>query len=650
MATAPVRLLNKLQLRDCRQLQPSAIEWIAAGCTGLHTLDISGCPLNPEGVELLVATPPNLLHLGVAGCVGLGGGTALSFVADHGSNLQHLDISNIPATPAGVVQKFLRNCTRLEYIDISGVTSVNRSSFRDRERCRREFNGIDEPRDRPIIRPAMGKPGHGTRREQTPLVRFGAGDGETEAGWGLPNLTVARMLRLPGLDDASMMAFASACPRLEELLLSDSPMVTGECLIPLSSLCPLLVSLGLDRCGAASDETALAAALRHLPNLEHLSAAREGGHTSTRGSLPSSQRQTGETEGPRRMAERGYRAPFDGVDDALNAGGSGGPHTDNSRGGASLTGETFFPAAAAYCKKLTTLCLEGHDRLTFMETRAPPGAFPCLRELRVAACAGIDDKDLLVLLKACPRLRTLDVQGSGVSQEALVDASSSATLTSPFVEVLHSLHLSSAVPPSSRSRTRNTSFGKTPPPMIAQENRIFPVGHGEHCHPRPPARMPSSSGASATAANPAAPTILVSAVKGSPKPGSAGSGGGMGPYDINAVHGVGARKRGNAIGLRPVAHSELHLAAEAVYARFEEERIAIRRLARAFRHSRHRRLNRKVVASTTIHRAVMGYRFRVSHPHPDKVIYFIDACACVQRGTKVFVVKSMTCVDSVVFL
>lgn len=639
MSTAPIRLLKQLQLQDCRRLQTSALEWIAAGCTCLHTLDISGCPSNPEGVEMLVSTRPTLLHLAVAGCVGLGSGTALSFAANHGRNLQHLDISDISTTPAGVVQKFLRNCTRLEYIDISGVTSVNRSSFRNLGSCGRVSNVIDGPHGRTTSRPTMGQPDHDTRM---PLLSFGGRDGDTEIERGLPNLRVARMLRLPGLDDASMAAFASACPCLEELLLSGSPKVTGHCLLRLPSLCPLLQYLALDRCGAASDETALATALRHLPNLKHLSAAREEGRMRARTGFPSFQRHTYEAKESRRIVKRRYRAPFDGVDGTRSPGGSGDWHASGSRGGVSLTGETLLPAVATYCKKLTTLGLEGHDRLTFEEAHAPPGAFPCLTELRLAACAGIDDKGLLVLLKSCPRVRTLDVQGSGVSQEALVKASSSTTLTSPFVEVLHPLP-PSAVSPTSRSRMRKTNVGKIPP-ATAQENTMFEPEHGEHCPPPPPARMSPSRGASATTASTTAPTMLVSASTGSPKPGLAGSGG-MGTYETYGIRGVGPRGGGggNAIGLRPAANSELHLAAQAAFLRFDEEGIAVRQLARAFRRFRHRRFQQQVAASKTIHRAVMSYRFRVSHPHPDKVISFDRRVQRVQTTARSLLVKPMTC-------
>lgn len=619
MATAPVRLLKQLQLQDCRRLQTPALEWIAAGCTCLDALDISGCPANPEGVEMLVSTRPTLLHLVVRGCVGLGGGTALSFVANHGRNLQHLDISDIPATPPGVVQKFLRNCTSLEYLDISGVTRVNRSSFRDLEGSGSASNGNDDSHGRSANRQTMGQPGHDTRRNGAPLLRFGGRDGDNEIGRGLPNLRVVRMLRLPGLDDASLAAFTSTCPCLEELLLSDSPMVTGHCLLRLSSSCPLLQSLGLDRCGAASDETALAAALRHLPNLKHLSAALEGGRARTRTGCPSFQRHTYEAKASRIMATRSDRAPFDGVGGTRSPGGNGGQHASSKRGGVSLTGEMLLPAAATYCKKLSTLGLEGHSRLSFKEAHAPPGAFPCLTELRLAACAGVDDKGLLVLLKACPRVRTLDVQRSGVSQEALVEASSSATLKSPFIEVLDPPP-PSAVSPTSRNRMRKPNMGKTPP-ATAQENSELEVQHGEHCPPLPPARMPSSRQASATAASTTAPIILVPASTGSSKPGSAGSSG-MGKHEVYGIPGVGPRGGGDAIGLRPAAHSELHLAAQAVFSRFDEEEIAVRRLERAFRHFRHRGFQQKVAASKTIHRAVMGYRFRVCHPHPDKVISF----------------------------
>ncbi|CAM9974194.1 unnamed protein product, partial [Hapterophycus canaliculatus] len=125
-ATAPVRCLERLELPDCRRLDQSAVEWIAAGCTALRSLVISGCALTkPEGVELLAASHPDLIHLGVAGCVELGGSTALSFVAERsGRCLRHLDISDIPATAAAVVGRFLQNCGRLESIDLSGLTKV----------------------------------------------------------------------------------------------------------------------------------------------------------------------------------------------------------------------------------------------------------------------------------------------------------------------------------------------------------------------------------------------------------------------------------------------------------------------------------------------------------------------------------------------
>ncbi|CAM9974126.1 unnamed protein product, partial [Hapterophycus canaliculatus] len=78
------------------------------------------------------------------------------------------------------------------------------------------------------------------------------------------------MLRLPSLDDAGIVQLGNACPDLEELMVSDSPLVTGACLAPLAFLCPRLRSLGLDRCSAASDEAALATACEGLPDLESL--------------------------------------------------------------------------------------------------------------------------------------------------------------------------------------------------------------------------------------------------------------------------------------------------------------------------------------------------------------------------------------------
>ncbi|CAN0514067.1 unnamed protein product, partial [Scytosiphon promiscuus] len=87
-----------------------------------------------------------------------------------------------------------------------------------------------------------------------------------------------------------------------------------------------------------------------------------------------------------------------------------------------------------HCTKLATLGLEGHQSFTFSSEHSPAGAFPCLTELRLVGCAALNDAGLLVLLRACPRVSSLSLSGSGVSHEAL--AGHAATLPSlSWVEV-----------------------------------------------------------------------------------------------------------------------------------------------------------------------------------------------------------------------
>lgn len=576
LATAPVRGLKRLELTNCRSLEGSAVEWIAAGCTCLDALIVSGCSsTTPEGIELLAGTPPALSHLGISGCVRMGH-SALTFVAERGQNLQHLDISDIPSTTAGVVGKFLRHCGRLESIDVSGLTRVDRSSFRDLGEgdTISTSNALSDPHVMEQSR-SLGGDTHPSSTAAEGAVS------ELVRGARLPHLLVARMLRLPKLDDSSVIRFATACPHLEELLLSDSPLVTGACLVPLSSLCPLLRSLGLDRCSAASDEPALAAALRYLPGLEHLGAARKG-HGS-----PSLRLNSG-TEGRVGQNLRG-RAPFGGADfvDFINDG--VGVENSTYRGGAPVSGVTLLTEASRWCTQLTTLGLEGHECLTFASDHAPPGAFPCLTELRLSACSAVDDTGLVVLLKACPRVRTLKLAGSGVSQIALVEAATQL----PFVDVLPSPHVGKPPASSSTSRQRCRTHPETPTTSVS--SGVFP--------PKVSPPPPPSSEAPARAVK----AILRTAVE---KPGSKPS---------STASRVDPIKVQGAVGLRPTVHCGPPLAALAMFARFEEEKVALKRLVRALRLHRDRRNEERKAAGRRIHRAMAAYRFRTSCGHPDQV-------------------------------
>lgn len=578
MATAPARGLKRLELADCRRLETSALEWIAAGCTCLNSIVISGCTrATPEAAELLAATPPLLVRLGVAGCVGLGG-SVLTFVAERGRGLEHLDISDIPATTAGVVNNFLRNCPRLVSINISGLAAVNSLSFRglgggnffagdEAPICSRNF---EQSRD--------------STGNKTP---------SNEQAWRcrdapeLPRLRVARMLRLPGLDDASVIRFATACPKLEEILLSDSPKVTGACLVPLSSLCPLLRSLGLDRCGAASDEPALASALQGLSSLQNLQVACDGhGRVESRSARHS--------KGCMHESNLAERAPFNGesVRRSINYVESSTTRTDLPP----FTGAALLLTASRCCAELSTLGLEGHGQLTFTADHAPPGAFLSLTELRLSACGAVNDKGLLVLLKACPRVRTLSLTGSGVSQDALLRMSS---VHRSFVEILPPA-------PSSVSLTSNShktipAHVEIPPALIRESN--LPV---TSCKPLlPPSHIPI--------VNISKRSLLVAEPSGS-KPGLAAS---VGLIDAKQKLG----KASGATGLRPAIHCDLYLASDAVFSRLEEERGALAVIVRAFNRFKKTRMKRQVLAGKKICRAMLGHRFKTSNGNPDQVAF-----------------------------
>lgn len=622
-ATAPVFELKRLELPNCRRLSAPAVEWIAAGCTSLKSLNVSGCAnTSPEGIELSAATPPALLNLGISGCVRISN-AALSFVANHGASLQHLDISDIPGASARVVRQFLRICKMLQSLDISGLPLVDESSFRSLVPGDIDTgldngghlvnNQQDHHHEHGVHRLEHGAASPGATIE---YAADGTSPGHRVLNEGLQHLRVARMLRLPNLDDSSVTALAEACPGLQELLLSDSPMVTGACLAPLSFRCPLLRSLALDRCRAASDEAALVGALQQLSDLRDLGVAREGfGVDGTSVAANGKGRNLKSN-----LSTSFFRAPFSsGRDLEVNT-------APGSCDGAKVArGDSFTGAALAsiarYCAKLTRLGLEGHDKLVFVETCAPPGAFPCLRELRLGDCSGIDDSGLQVLLTACPCVSTLSLQGSGVSQQALVEASTRMR----FVEVL-SPPLPPCVPPcrGTRSDARgalisgkmtcqiDATSGSVPPapPVIISRGSSPLKLHGER------GAGDCSSGSIAPPSRPKTrmtPECFVAE---------------MGACDFGAT------------GLQPSQHAELHLAASAVFTRLEKERVAARRLTRALRHFRHRQLQRRIVAARRICQAALGYRFRTSRKHPEQVTPPLEYSA---RWKKHCTVVSSTC-------
>lgn len=632
VATAPVRGLKRLDLPDCPRLDPSAVEWIAAGCTDLRSLVVSGCiSTRPEGVELLAASHPDLVRLGVAGCEGLGRSTALAFVAERsGSYLRHLDISDNPETTAADVGKLLRSCRRLESVNLSGLTKVDRSSFHDlgggrphtlengeilADRNNQNFSGE--------VNGATGwkKDGTKTRAHRPPV---------------LPHLRVVRMLRLPSLDDASLVLVADACPSLEELLVSDSPKVTGACLTPMATLCPLLRSLGLNRCSAASDEASVAHTCRLLPALENLSLGvdLEDNGNCGRNLTGSGHPGSGSTQGSRggqasNSRASSKRAPYGDVLDASSASCAssvtvtGGRSRDTDSGHPPFTGTMLFTAASSSCTRLQTLGLEGHKHVSFSTGECPPGAFLSLTELRLAGCAGVDDDGLVVVLEACPRIRSLSLQGSGVSQEGLERSVSSLRLS--FVDVIPPTSIPCPVTagqsrstPSSSQRTA-TCLERKPPGQQQQQQQhrldidmLLPVQRKHE----PVIASHSTS----------MQTVKV-------KPGTA-EGASTGTFtatgtDVQFSSSSNSRegKRGvmvsehvMATGLRPAMHHQLHLAAEALLARFDEEQRALETLGRALRHFRDRRAGALMSSARAICRSMLAYRFKTSSGQPDKVI------------------------------
>lgn len=245
--------------------------------------------------------------------------------------------------------------------------------------------------------------------------------------------------------------------------------------------------------------------------------------------------------------------------------------------GARLTGETLLVAASRYCSQLMTLGLEGHERLTFNVDHSPPGAFPSLSELRLASCVSVDDAGLLVILEACPRITTLSLSGSGVSQEALVR---SASMKLPLVEVLPPAPL--PMGPVSPCRTRTA-------PLVGSR-----AGS-----PSSPSRMKSAA-SSVKSAGPLE-TRTCSAV-------------------CEAVDARGEERVGRgAMGLRPAEHSHLKLAAGALLSRFAEERLAVYTMSRALRRFTTRQSPQELLAARTICRAMLRHRFRASNRFPEQV-------------------------------
>ena len=633
VATAPVRSLKRLDLPDCPQLDQSAVEWIAAGCTALRSLVVSGCVFTkPEGVELLAANRGDLLRLSVAGCLELGRSTALAFVAERsGSYLRHLDISDIPAMAAAVVGKLLKSCGRLEFIDLSGLTNVDRSSFRGLGGGR----SLDAKNHNSEPKPSVDFGGvvageEGSAKSEMPAV---------PAVPTLPFLRVARMIRLPSLDDASVVHFANACPRLEEFLMSDSPMVTGACLAPLASLCPLLRSLGLDRCRAASDEASLAATCRSLPGLENLAVGVtvERGERETQSRTQADSSHTpGRGHGKRgssgargRGGGHARRAPYGGVLDASSLSSASSPssvigesclRSDPASDINLFTGEALLAAAACSCSRLTTLGIEGHKRVTVSPGQCSPGAFPCLTELRLEGCVGVDDRGLLELLKACPRVRSLSLEGSGVSQDGLARSISSVQLS--FVELL---------PPSKtaspgragESRSATSSSHRTRGGATLPRRRL--PGH-EEVHrlddaavpsslPQPPSM--SSSSSSMVTVRPAG-FAKAASTRGATTTDSKSSS----SRDSSIRLGMAVGDGRMATGLKPASHHQLCLTTAAMCARFDEENRALETLGRALRHFRDRRLAILTSSARAICRGMLAYRFRTFDGQPDKVQHY----------------------------
>ncbi|CAN0047892.1 unnamed protein product, partial [Ectocarpus fasciculatus] len=620
VATAPVRGLKLLELPGCQQLNPSALEWIAAGCTDLRSLVVSGCmSTNPEGVELLAASRPDLLRLGVAGCVGLGGSTALSFVADRsGRYLQHLDISDIPATAASVVGKFLRNCGKLEFVDLSGLVKVDESSFRGLGGV--DGKSVDDDGDTSFSDPRgqvdQTKHNRSTDMKINPARKLNGEESKPSGTPALPHLRVARMLRIPGLDNASVVRFATASPSLEELLLSDSRMVTGACFAPLASLCPLLRSLGLDRCGAASDEAALADACKRLPGLESLAVSVVDGNRSrfmAGADHPGNSGHGGRSRGSGGQHNMSHvpssRAPYGGLLDCSVSSSTGlspsGAGTRTMHGGndtdLTFTGAVLLKAASRHCPRLTTLGLEGHGQLNFSSEHSPAGAFPCLTELRLVGCTAVNDAGLVALLKACPRVRSLSLSGSGVTQDALVKHSASSASQS-FAEVLPPVPFSSSaaggdprftVTSSRRTRTAE-SAGSPAQSAIAPPSPPSPTqGYGQVQNTESSTSMPEASDLT----------------------------GGSCTSSSQSKHRVGLENGGSALamGLTPVSHHKLHLAAAAVLSRFDEEQRALETLGRALRHFRDRRAGVLMSSARKICRRMLAYRFKSNTGQPDKV-------------------------------
>ncbi|CAB1118818.1 unnamed protein product [Ectocarpus sp. CCAP 1310/34] len=622
VATAPVRGLKLLELPGCQQLHPSALEWIAAGCSDLRSLVVSGCiSTNPEGVELLATGRPDLLRLGLAGCVGLGGSTALSFVADRsGQYLQHLDISDIPATAASVVGKFLRNCGKLEFVDLSGLVKVDESSFRGLGGG--GGNSGDDDGDTSVADPRG-------RKDQTKHNRsanIGVNPAREQSGKGsmpsgapaLPHLRAARMLRLPGLDNASVVRFANACPSLKELLMSDSRMVTGACLAPLASLCPLLRSLGLDRCSAASDEPALADACRRLPGLESLAVAMGDGNRSRFMTDADHPGNSGHAGGGDRTCRIGgqhntphapsRRAPYGGLLDCSDSSSSA---VSSSAAGTrtmqdsnlAFTGSLLLEAAWRHCPRLTTLGLEGHEQLNFSSEHSPAEAFPCLTELRLVGCTAVNDTGLVALLKACPRVRSLSLVGSGVTQDALVKHSASSVMVSQsFAEVLPPVPFSSALA-GGDSRFTATSSRRTRTAESTGSQAQFVTA--------PPTPPPPKQGHRQLQTMESSTSMQQASYLT----------GGSCTSSSQSKRRVGQENGGSALatGLRPAPHHKLHLAAAAVVSRFDEERRALEILGRALRQFRDRRARVLMSSARKICRRMLAYRFKSNTGQLDKI-------------------------------
>eukprot|EP00899_Mesostigma_viride_P000706 jgi/Mesvir1/10636/Mv09274-RA.1 len=308
------RELEQLSVRHCGRVTDASIVSIAACCPRLQRLDASGCSrITDAGVTSLARGCPGLGHLDIPSAEVSDEG--MRAVAEHCRQLEYLGVSYQRITDAALLE-IVCNCPQLRCLKVKDCRRrILASVFHNN--CPRLQNLILEEA---ILTPACMEAiasCHELRHLDLSFSHIMGGDDPARTGGdslaalasGCPKLehldvsftgcpgidggvlaiarscpqlnvfivehapvleeTVLQLIRERGpqlkylhlvgstLTDATMRMLAQACPRLQELRVTDCPQVTDEGIKLVERACKKLRRLALNRCGVTATGAAL---------------------------------------------------------------------------------------------------------------------------------------------------------------------------------------------------------------------------------------------------------------------------------------------------------------------------------------------------------------------------------------------------------